>query len=205
MGQGSGMTDFSIAGAEAARWDGFSGLCTGIIQPKEQERSMLVRLAANEDVAAVMRLVRRIVPLMRASGNLQWDDAYPNAEVFGRDVEAKQLWIAEVDGQIAGFAAITTDQQAEYALAGLDVTEEAIVVHRLAVDPAYRGKGIAAALMVQAETVARERGIEILRIDTNVDNQATQALFPKLGYRLAGEVGFEFRPGLRFLCYEKRL
>jgi hypothetical protein len=30
-------------------------------------------------------------------------------------------------------------------------------------------------------------------------------LFPKLGYTLAGEIGLGFRPGLRFLCYEKRL
>ena len=32
-----------------------------------------------------------------------------------------------------------------------------------------------------------------------------QRLFPKLGYELAGEIGLGFRPGLRFLCYEKRL
>ncbi len=166
---------------------------------------MLVRLATTEDVAAVMELVRRVVPLMRASGNLQWDDAYPNAGVFDRDVQAKQLWIADIDGQTVGFAAITTDQQPEYAQAGLDVAEQAIVVHRLAVDPVHRGKGIAAALMLQAEAVARQREIGILRVDTNVENQATQALFPKLGYSLAGEAGFAFRPGLRFLCYEMRL
>ena len=34
---------------------------------------------------------------------------------------------------------------------------------------------------------------------------ATQRLFPKLGYRFAGEIGLAFRPGLRFFCYEKRL
>jgi hypothetical protein len=26
---------------------------------------------------------------------------------------------------------------------------------------------------------------------------------PKLGYDLSGEIGLEFRPGLRFFCYEK--
>ena len=34
---------------------------------------------------------------------------------------------------------------------------------------------------------------------------ATQRLFPRLGYRFAGEIGLAFRPGLRFFCYEKRL
>jgi ribosomal protein S18 acetylase RimI-like enzyme len=152
-----------------------------------------------------MALLRRVVPLMRAQGNLQWSDDYPNEQVFGEDIAAGQLWVAEQDGALAGFAAITTDQSPEYADVGWDLSEPAIVVHRLAVDPAFRGAGIAAALMHQAEVVACERGIGILRIDTNTQNPATQRLFPKLGYTFAGEIGLAFRPGLRFLCYEKRL
>ena len=166
---------------------------------------MQVRQGKLEDIDAVMALVRRVVPLMRASGNLQWDSHYPNPTVFERDVELTQLWVAEIDGQIAGIAAVTTDQEPDYANVGWDISEPAIVVHRLAVDPAFQGKGIAAALMQQAEAVARSRGITILRVDTNSQNQATQKLFPKLGYLFAGETGLSFRPGLRFLCYEKRL
>jgi ribosomal protein S18 acetylase RimI-like enzyme len=106
---------------------------------------------------------------------------------------------------IAGFAAITTDQEPEYADVGWNINEQSIVVHRLAVDPAFQGKGMAAALMLQAETVARVRGVKVLRVDTNAQNQATQRLFPKLGYALAGEIKLRFRPGLSFLCYEKRI
>ena len=167
--------------------------------------AMQVRPGKLEDIEAVMALVRRVVPLMLANGNLQWDNDYPNPAVFERDVELAQLWVAEIAGQIAGIAAITTDQEPEYANVGWDISEVAIVVHRLAVDPAFQGKGIAAALMQQAEVVANSRGITILRVDTNSQNQATQKLFPKLGYLYAGETGFSFRPGLRFLCYEKRL
>jgi len=166
---------------------------------------VLVRPGTVEDVELVMQLVRRVVPLMRASGNLQWDGKYPNAGVFNRDVELGYLWVADIEGQIAGVAAITTDQELEYAQVGWDISEPAVVVHRLAVDPAYRGKGVAAGLMEQAEAVARARGISVLRIDTNSQNEAAQKLFPKLGYIFAGEIGLGFRPGLRFLCYEKRL
>ena len=104
-----------------------------------------------------MALLRRVVPLMRAAGNLQWDDKYPNAEVFERDTELGQLWVVEIDDQIAGIAAITTDQQKEYAQVGWDISEPAIVVHRLTVDSEFRGRGVAAALMLQAEVVARAR------------------------------------------------
>ena len=166
---------------------------------------MLLRHATLQDIPAVMALVRRVVPLMRATGNLQWDDHYPNPGVFERDVTLGQLWLAEIGNEIAGVAAITTDQEPEYANVGWDIQETAIVVHRVAVHPAFQGKGVAKALMQQAETVATERRIPVLRIDTNSHNQATQSLFPKLGYTYAGETGFSFRPGLRFLCYEKRL
>jgi ribosomal protein S18 acetylase RimI-like enzyme len=152
-----------------------------------------------------MALVRRVVPLMRAAGNLQWDATYPNAGVFERDIELGQLWVAEIGDSVAGVAAITTDQEPEYAQVGWDVKEPAVVVHRLAVDPEFRGAGVAGALMMKAEEVAVERGIQVLRVDTNTQNEATQRLFPKLGYVLAGEIGLGFRPGLRFLCYEKRL
>ena len=166
---------------------------------------MQIRLATLDDLPALTALVRRVVPLMRATGNLQWDETYPNDAVFQRDIDLDQLWIAEVNVNIAGVAAITMDQEPDYAQVGWDITEPAIVVHRLAVDPAFRGQGAAGALMQKAEEIAIERGITALRIYTNTQNEATQRLFPKLGYLLAGEISLEFRPGLRFLCYEKRL
>jgi ribosomal protein S18 acetylase RimI-like enzyme len=166
---------------------------------------MPVRPGTLEDIPAIMTLVGRVVPLMQAAGNPQWDAEYPNPVAFERDVALGQLWVAEETGSILGMAAITTDQEPEYAGVGWDLAETAIVVHRLAIDPAAQGRGLALALMKQAETEARRRGIATLRVDTHVQNEATQRLFPKLGYTLAGEIGLGFRPGLRFRCYEKRL
>jgi ribosomal protein S18 acetylase RimI-like enzyme len=166
---------------------------------------MEIRLATGEDLPALMALMRRVVPLMLATGNLQWDESYPNEAVFQRDIDLGQLWLADAETSVAGVAAVTMDQEPDYAQVGWDIDEPAVVVHRLAVDPAFRGAGIGGALMKKAEEVAAERGIPVLRVDTNTQNEATQRLFPKLGYRLAGEISLHIRPGLRFFCYEKRL
>ena len=166
---------------------------------------MLIRLATFNDIPVILQLIAEVVPAMISAGNFQWDKTYPNAEVFERDIVLNQLWLADDDGAIAGIAAITTDQEPEYALLGWDITEQAIVTHRLAVNNKYRGKGIGALLLIQAEKVALNKNINILRIDANSKNQATQKLFPKLGYQLAGEITLSFRPGLLFYCYEKRL
>jgi ribosomal protein S18 acetylase RimI-like enzyme len=166
---------------------------------------MRIRLATHEDLPALMTLMQRIIPLMRATGNLQWDEKYPNETVFQRDIDLGQLWIAEADTGIAGVSAITMDQEPDYAQVGWDIAEPAIVIHRIAVDPASRGTGVAISLMRKAEEIAAERGITVLRVDTNTQNEATQRLFPKLGYQLAGKISLHARPGLRFFCYEKRL
>ena len=166
---------------------------------------MIIRLATLNDIDAIMQLIAQVVPVMNASGNFQWDSTYPNAEVFINDITQGQLWVAEVDGNVAGVTAITTDQPAEYENVGMDITQTAIVTHRLAVGLDYRGMHIAEALLNQAEVVAQKRGINILRIDTNSNNKATRKLFPKLGYEYTGEIGLKFRPNLRFYCYEKMI
>lgn len=166
---------------------------------------MLLRLANINDIPQILKLVSEVVPIMNAGGNLQWDNNYPNEKAFAQDIYLMKLWVADLDGTIAGVSAITTDQDPEYAEVGWDINETAIVTHRLAVSPRYHGKGVAIALMQKAEDEAIRRGIKKLRVDTNSMNQATQKLFPKLGYVFAGEIGLSYRPGLKFFCYEKRL
>ncbi|QJW89609.1 GNAT family N-acetyltransferase [Spirosoma taeanense] len=166
---------------------------------------MTIRPATHSDLPSLLTLLRHVVPLMHQAGNFQWDDHYPNETVFSQDIDKQQLWVADIDGELAGVAALTEDQEPEYAQVGFDLSQRAIVTHRLAVDPAFQGQGVAAALLTQAEQLAQQRGIRFLRIDTNSENQVTQRLFPKMGYQYAGEITLGFRPGLRFLAYEKRL
>ena len=164
------------------------------------------RLATTADLPAILNLIRQVVPLMNAAGNWQWTMEYPNEAVFRRDIELQHLWVAELDSRVAAVAALThNDQDTEYTQADWDAAEPALVTHRLAVHPQAQGHGLAGALLAQAETLALQQGLRVLRVDTNSENAATQRLFPKLGYRYAGEITLAFRPGLRFFCYEKRV
>lgn len=166
----------------------------------------MIRLTTAADLPVILEILGRVVPLMNAAGNWQWTTDYPNEDVFRRDIERQHLWVAELNGRVAALAALThNDQDPEYAQADWDAAEPALVTHRLAVDPAAQGHGLAEKLLRHAETLAAQQGLRVLRVDTNSENVATQRLFPKLGYRFAGEITLAFRPGLRFFCYEKRL
>ena len=72
----------------------------------------------------------------------------------------------------------------------------------------HRGKGIATALLREAERLAQQRGRTLLVLDTATDGGAA-GLYEKLGYTLAGEIpDFALKPhgGLTgTLLYWKRL
>lgn len=166
---------------------------------------MKIRKAKTTDIKEIMSIVKKVVPLMRASGNFQWSDKYPNPEAFQEDIDKNQLWVAVIDSNVVGVIAITGEQSPEYVDVGWDITEDALVIHRLAIDPDLQGAGLSKSMMNHAEKLAKERGIHILRVDTNSENKATQALFPKLGYQYSGIISLKKKPDLRYFCYEKRI
>jgi ribosomal protein S18 acetylase RimI-like enzyme len=55
-------------------------------------------------------------------------------------------------------------------------------INRLAVDPDYRRKGIAEALITEAEQVLRQQGIHVFSALIADSNAASQRLFTKCGY-----------------------
>ena len=57
-------------------------------------------------------------------------------------------------------------------------------MQRLAVDPAYQGAGLGAALVVDALRWLRRHGGERAIVNTQPDNEAALALYQRLGFRL---------------------
>ena len=58
----------------------------------------------------------------------------------------------------------------EAVLAGMLVTrleEDALLIENVAVSPMFQGKGLGAALLVEAERIARDHGLDCVRLYTN--------------------------------------
>jgi ribosomal protein S18 acetylase RimI-like enzyme len=55
-------------------------------------------------------------------------------------------------------------------------------INRLAVDPGYRGKGIAKSLVAEAEKVLRKQGMQVFSTLIEDSNIASKGLFRKCGY-----------------------
>jgi ribosomal protein S18 acetylase RimI-like enzyme len=55
-------------------------------------------------------------------------------------------------------------------------------INRLAVDPEYRGQGVATALIAKAERTLRTRGVRLFCVLIDADNTLSKELFKKCGY-----------------------
>jgi ribosomal protein S18 acetylase RimI-like enzyme len=76
---------------------------------------------------------------------------------------------AEIDGRLAGVIIASSDGRKG-------------CLNRVAVDPEFRGRGVAAALTLAAENVLHQKGIKIIGLLIHRSNLASRALAKKLGY-----------------------
>jgi ribosomal protein S18 acetylase RimI-like enzyme len=142
---------------------------------------------------------------MKSIGFTQWNEDYPTREILERDIEYGCLFGAYSNEKLAGFAALNEHQSEEYEKILWKFGEPYLVVHRLQVDPSYRGKGIAYLIMLFADRLAKERGYKAIRLDTRQDNIPAIALYEKLGYQKRGHVHFPRMMEYEFPCFEKEI
>jgi ribosomal protein S18 acetylase RimI-like enzyme len=180
--------------------------------PNNSPNNMVsVRAGRTDDLDVIMEIARELTKIMNAEGNLQWNEHYPTREKFLEDVHKGHLFVAvdeDVNNEVLGMAALNTDQAVEYG--GVwNLNEEAVVAHRLGVSPKAQGKGVASLLLQHCETIAKEKNIPRIRVDTYSENvRMHHILEKKLGYEYKGKIQLNLEPKeifskLWFSCFEK--
>jgi GNAT superfamily N-acetyltransferase len=61
-------------------------------------------------------------------------------------------------------------------------------VQKVMVRPSHRRRGLGTQLMEQLESLARERGVTLLHLDTSEGRSGARELYERLGYRYAGGI-----------------
>jgi GNAT superfamily N-acetyltransferase len=139
----------------------------------------------------------------------QLDPTVVKALLAGFDVDPTTIVatvLASVDARIEGVA---HGEQIPVGQAGLrphvgTAGQPALEVKKVIVDPAYRGRGISRALMLELEVAARELGIDELILQTGDLQPAAIGLYVSLGYVLIPSYPpYDRMPGA--LCYAKAL
>lgn len=164
---------------------------------------MEIKKAKIEDIHEIMEIVKLAVADMHEQEVYQWDHTYPSKEIVTEDINEGNLYMYVEENIIKGFIVLNEYQDKEYEeLHWKYNTGKQLVIHRLCVNPQYKGKGIATKLIEYADIYGRDNKYSAIRLDTFIDNKRACRLYEKEGYSIVGAL--EFRIGI-FYCFEKAL
>lgn len=137
-------------------------------QPGDLDRIQQITVESFEGVS----IDRNIEQLFGPVGDTDWKQRKARDLAADCEVHPAGVFVAEEDGVMAGY--ITTR---------VDAFSRIGRIPNLAVDPAFRGRGIGSDLIAFALQWLREQGMELAKIETLEQNERGQALYPRFGFR----------------------
>ncbi|RMZ60027.1 GNAT family N-acetyltransferase [Chryseobacterium nematophagum] len=149
-----------------------------------------LRKAEIDDKNVIWGIIQQSIERRRQDGSTQWQDGYPNEDTVESDIAKGFGYVLTINGEIAVFAAlILNDEPAYSSIEGKWLSDgEFVVVHRVAVDEKFAGKGMVKKLFDHIEDFTRSHGIQSIKVDTNYDNIAMLKILESKGYSYCGEV-----------------
>ena len=163
-----------------------------------------LRAAALSEVELAMDIINQAKAHLRAQGIDQWQTGYPYRDCLERDVRTGKGYFLEEDGIPLGYLCVDFDGEPAYDhLNGTWAREEPyVVVHRLALSDAARGRGAAGTAFQLVEDLCRDRGGREFRVDTDAGNHKMQHILAKQGFQYRGTIRFD---NSEKIAYEKLL
>jgi len=140
---------------------------------------------------------------MILNGIYQWNEHYPSATTFEKDIDRDELYVLELEGKVIGTIVISALIDDEYKpVKWLKPETNSVYIHRLSVDPSKQGEGYAQILMDFAENQAKENGFASVRLDTFSQNKRNQKFYEKRGYQRLEDIFYPKQSEHPFHCYE---
>lgn len=152
---------------------------------------MKFRIATKNDVSKIMEIIKQAQQFLKDQGINQWQDNYPNEEVINNDINNNNCYVI-ADGQmIVAFGAIIFAEEPTYKIieGGSWLNDDSYcVIHRLAVNQAYRNQKIASMFIEYVKNLCISKDIYNIRIDTHQDNLIMQKMLKNNGFQYCGVI-----------------
>lgn len=167
---------------------------------------MEFRQAKISDLDQIVEIIELSKKYLKETKVDQWQDGYPAKEDLIRDIESRNSYVLTNKDEIVATTVISLDGESTYnsIFNGEWITnEDYIVMHRVAVHDKYKGKGIFKELIKEAESLALNKGISSIKIDTHRDNISMQRAVVKNDFKKCGIIYLE--DGSERIAFEKVL
>ena len=152
------------------------------------------RLARVEDLPAILSLIDDAKAALKAQGVDQWQNGYPNEEIIANDIDRNWGRLFLRDEIAIGYLALIPGPEPTYGkISGAWLTQgiHYTVIHRFAVATAFKGAGVAAAMVGHVKNSSRRDGRASVRIDTHRDNAPMRRFLEKNSFEFCGEIYLE--------------
>ena len=167
---------------------------------------MEFRQAKISDLDQIVEIIELSKKYLKETKVDQWQDGYPAKEDLRRDIESGNSYVLTNKDEIVATTVISLDGESTYNSifnGEWIINEEYIVMHRVAVHDKYKGKGIFKELIKEAESLALNKGISSIKIDTHRDNISMQRAVVKNDFKKCGIIYLE--EGSERIAFEKVL
>ncbi|MBQ7839138.1 MAG: GNAT family N-acetyltransferase [Lachnospiraceae bacterium] len=149
---------------------------------------LCIRAAKSEEYNSVRNFYYELIDAMRdAQYRPGWEkDIYPAPEFLQNSIEKGELFLGEMDGQIAACMAVNHEYNAGYKTARWSVEaadSELLVIHALGVSRTLSGRGIAKQMVQHVIDTARQNHIKTIRLDVLEGNLPAEKAYTKLGFQ----------------------
>lgn len=145
----------------------------------------MIKLASKVDLAIVANLASVVREDMLNSGLKQWLGNYPAYENFYEDFVKQGLYVYFADKTIVGSISILPENDLAYKEVIWE-SDNALVVHRILVNPNYQRQGIGKELINFSVQKGLSEGYGAIKIDTHPDNLKMQGMLKTLGFIYRG-------------------
>ena len=155
---------------------------------------MEFRQAKISDLDQIVEIIELSKKYLKETKVDQWQNGYPAKEDLRRDIESGNSYVLTNKNEIVATTVISLDGESTYnsIFNGEWITNtEYIVMHRVAVHDKYKGKGIFKELIKEAESLALNKGIFSIKIDTHRDNISMQRAVVKNNFKICGIIYLE--------------
>lgn len=152
---------------------------------------MKIRLAEQTDVLEILTIFTQTRAYFKAQNIDQWQGDYPGIPDILKDIELKQCYVAVEKDVIIGVIVLSLQAEGSYeTLMGgsWNSQEPYTVIHRLAINNDYQGRGTSLELLAYADELTLAHGREVIRTDTHLANDGMRYILTKTGYRYTGRL-----------------
>ena len=152
--------------------------------------------AAEADLPELLTLCK----LAAQAPDSHWDESYPDEETLRTDIRQEALFRIRADGAEIGMIAMGPED--DDALSWPTQDDHACMLSRLAIHPAYQGKGLLHPVFSEAVAYCKSLGFHTLRLLVVTELERLIRVYEQCGFSRCGEVHLW---GQHFYQYEQVL